>query len=78
MEEHVFIIRVYCKTDSIHVCQERFVERFGGNRHPPSKFTIWSYRRNLKHMELYWTDMQRTNDTGNDRECEGKATGVSL
>ncbi|PSN43175.1 hypothetical protein C0J52_09911 [Blattella germanica] len=54
LEEHVHIIRVYWKTDSIQACQEQFVERFGDNRHPP----FGPYRRNLKHMELYWTDMQ--------------------
>ncbi|PSN51327.1 hypothetical protein C0J52_15726 [Blattella germanica] len=48
LEERVHIIRVYWKTDSIQACQEQFVERFGDNRHPPSKSTIWALSKKLE------------------------------
>ncbi|KAJ9576583.1 hypothetical protein L9F63_025520 [Diploptera punctata] len=48
LEQRVFIIRVYWKTDSIQACQEQFVERFGDNRHPPSKSTIWALAKKLE------------------------------
>jgi len=47
LEERVFIIRTYWKTESIKLCQQQFLEKFGG-RHPPSKYCIWALSKKLE------------------------------
>ncbi|PSN37077.1 hypothetical protein C0J52_24433 [Blattella germanica] len=34
--------------DSIQACQEQFLERFGDNRHSPSKSTFWALSNKLE------------------------------
>jgi len=41
VEERIFIVRTFWKTESIKSCQQTFLEKFGG-RHPPSKSSIWA------------------------------------
>ena len=47
LEERVFIVRTYWKTESIKSCQQQFLEKFGG-RHPPSKSSIWALSKELE------------------------------
>jgi hypothetical protein len=47
LEERVFIVRTYWKTESINLCQQQFLETFGG-RHPPSKYCIWALSKKLE------------------------------
>jgi len=47
LEERVFIVRTYWKTESIKLCQQQFLEKFGG-RHPPSKYCIWALSKKLE------------------------------
>jgi hypothetical protein len=47
LEEGVFIVRTYWKTESIKSCQQHFLETFGG-RHPPSKSSIWALSKKLE------------------------------
>ncbi|KAJ9585226.1 hypothetical protein L9F63_002989, partial [Diploptera punctata] len=54
--EFICYVVLYWKTDSIQTCQEQFVERFGDNRHPPSKSTIWAL---AKKIETHGTLLDR-------------------
>jgi len=47
LEERVFIVRTYWKTESIKSCQQQFLEKFWG-RHPPSKSSIWALSKKLE------------------------------
>ena len=47
LEEQVFVVRTYWKTESIKSCQQQFLEKFGG-RHPPSKSSIWALSKKLE------------------------------
>ena len=47
VEERVFIVRTYWKTESIKLCQQQFLEKFGG-WHPPSKYCIWALAKKLE------------------------------
>ena len=47
LQERVFIVRTYWKTESIKSCQQQFLEKFGG-RHPPSKPSIWALSKRLE------------------------------
>jgi len=43
----MFIVSTYWKTESIKLCQQQFLEKFGG-RHPPSKYCIWALSKKLE------------------------------
>jgi len=47
LEEQMFIVRTYWKTESIKSCQQQFLEKFGG-RHLPSKSSIWALSKKLE------------------------------
>jgi len=47
LEERVFIVRTYWKTESIKLCQQQFLEKFG-RRHPSSKYCIWALSKKLE------------------------------
>ena len=47
LEERVFIVRTYWKTESIKSCQQQFLEKFGG-RHMMSKSSIWALSKKLE------------------------------
>jgi len=47
LEERVFIVRTYWKTESIKSCQQQFLEKLGG-RHPASKSSIWALLKKLE------------------------------
>ena len=47
LEERVFIVRTYWKTESIKSFQQQFLEKFGG-RHLPSKSSIWALSKKLE------------------------------
>jgi hypothetical protein len=47
LEKRVFIVRTYWKTESIKLCQQQFLETFGG-WHPPSKYCIWALSKKLE------------------------------
>ena len=45
--EQVFIVRIYWKTESIKLCQQQILGKFGG-QHPPSKYCIWALSKKLE------------------------------
>jgi len=47
LEERVFIVCTFWKTESIKLCQQQFLEKFGG-RHPPSKYCIWALSKKME------------------------------
>ena len=47
VEERVFIVRTYWKTESLKACQQEFVKKFGG-RNPPSKPCILALSKKLE------------------------------
>jgi hypothetical protein len=47
LEERGFIVCAYWKTESIKLCQQQFLEKFGG-QHPPSKSSIWVLSKKLE------------------------------
>ena len=47
LEERVFIVRTYWKTESIKSCQQKFLEKFGA-RHPPSKSSARALSKKLE------------------------------
>ena len=47
LEERVFIVCTYWKTDTIKSCQQQFLEKFRG-RHPQSKSSIWALSKKLE------------------------------
>jgi len=47
LEERVFIVSTYWKTESIKSRQQQFLEKFGG-QHPPSKSSIWALSKKLE------------------------------
>jgi hypothetical protein len=52
VEQPVFIVQTYWKTESIKACQRQFIEQFGG-RKPPEKFTIQYLVKNWKPLDVH-------------------------
>jgi hypothetical protein len=49
VEGRVFFVRTYWKTESIKLCQQQFLEKFGG-WHPLSKYCIWALSKKLEKI----------------------------